>query len=93
MPKKSFLLNQKCFNFLLVSSIACAYTASKISYKDYPLEKNLLWLIFNAGSGMAIGNIAMQNQLIRLKFMEFFALWGYSTFYIAALIFKGEFER
>jgi hypothetical protein len=93
MNKSSFILNKKCLYFLLIPSVACAYISTKISYKDYPLEKNALWLLFNAGYGMAIGNIAMQNLMIKSKYMEFFALWGYSAFYISALIFKGEFER
>ncbi len=77
----------------MLPSIACAYISSKISYKAHPLEKNVFWLFFNAGYGMAIGNIAMQNLMVRSKYMDFFALWGYSAFYISALIFKGEFER
>ena len=35
----------------------------------------------------------MESAVIRIKYMDFFALWGYAMIYISGFVFKTEYDR
>ena len=87
-----FMPRTKNMALIVLPVLAAGYMAQKLDYHQMPFEKHLSWLGFNVGWGAMIGAMAMQNKVVRNKYMEFFALWGYAMFYISALIFKMDHE-
>ena len=88
-----FMPRTKNVALLILPVFAAGYLTQKLDYDEMPFEKHLSWLGFNVGYGAMIGALAMQNKVIRNRYMEFFALWGYAMFYISALIFKMDHEE